>query len=610
MRRLLVLFSAIAIGAACGSSGGPSVLEPAAEHPDAGAEVAADAGGGRALCVDGKSVDGAYPKAAYDFSITSTIPDLALEGVAADGSKTTVALHDYFEPCASRSRLLVLRVTAAWCGPCRWDAAHTADITSSDVGDRVRLVEVLTRNEDNVPASADDAASWRTRSSLTVPIATDPKFQLGPVRLGRGPLPFYVLIDTRTMQIEQEIDAPEPDYLLWQLRVALADLDHQKPPAGVVERTTDGFDRRSWDLLQQMKIPDAPPPDPTNAKADDPGAVKLGSGLFYDTLLSPSGTVACATCHDPSKSFSDAKPQATGVSTGDRNSPSIVLASHARWQFWDGRADTLWAQALGPFENDKEFASSRLFVAHAIFDRYKISYEAVFGALPPLSDTARFPASGKPGDAAWSAMAAADREAVTRVYVNVGKSIAAFERTLRIGPSAFDTYLGGDKTALSEAERTGLHLFFSAGCIQCHWGPRLTDDAFHDVRFPTGRADGKADEGRKGGIAALLASEFRADGPFSDAPSAAHGLTGLVAGDWTLGAFKTPSLRGVTLTAPYGHGGSLATMTDVLKTYSTAGLKVDDTRAAGPSEPWLPMFASSHVDELVPFMQLLDGSPK
>src|SRR6185436_19313209 len=174
-----------------------------------------------------------------------------------------------------------------------------------------------------------------------------------------------------------------------------------------------------------------------------------------------------------------------GVAVGDRNAPSVLFAAHARWQFWDGRADTLWMQALGPFENEKEFGSSRLFVAHAVFERHAAAYEALFGPLPPLSDTARFPASGKPGDATFSGMAAADQALVTRVYVNVGKAIAAYERTLRARPNRLDAYLGGDLSALTVEEKAGLKTFFGAGCIQCHWGPRLTDDAFHVLRFPT-----------------------------------------------------------------------------------------------------------------------------
>lgn len=131
-------------------------------------------------------------------------------------------------------------------------------------------------------------------------------------------------------------------------------------------------------------------------------------------------------------------------------------------------------------------------------------------------------------------MSAADQKTVTEIFVNVAKSIAAFERTLRVKPNRFDAYVGGDLNALTKEEKTGLAAFFGTGCVQCHWGPRLTDDAFHPDRYPTGRQDGKADRGRIDGVAKLLASEFAQPHP------------NLKAHDRQLGSFKTTSLRGRT----------------------------------------------------------------
>jgi cytochrome c peroxidase len=280
----------------------------------------------------------------------------------------------------------------------------------------------------------------------------------------------------------------------------------------------------------------------------------------------------------------------------------VTFAAWSRWQFWDGRADTLWMQALGPFENAKEFASSRLFVAHAIHDRYASDYEAIFGAMPDLADTARFPPSGKPGDAAWDGMTDADRTEATRVFVNAGKAIAAYERTLRAKPNALDAYAGGDMNALTAPQKDGLAAFFSAGCAQCHYGPRLTDDAFHTVRFPTGRQDGAADRGRLDGIGALLVSDFKSTGTWSDAPRPPYSLATPPS---TLGAFKTPALRGVVHTAPYGHGGSLATLEDVVKNYSTSGLEDASPLAAGATEPWVPRFDDPTRNALPAFLQTL-----
>src|SRR5262249_37110236 len=142
----------------------------------------------------------------------------------------------------------------------------------------------------------------------------------------------------------------------------------------------------------------------------------------------------------------------------------------------------------------------RLLVVHRVYDQYKSTYEAIFGPLPALTDSARFPMAGKPGDPAWDGMTPADKKAATDVFMNVGKTIAAFERTLRVKPNKLDAYIGGDLNALSASEKKGLYTFFITGCAQCHWGPRLTDDAFHPDRYPTGRQDGQADRGRIDGI--------------------------------------------------------------------------------------------------------------
>src|SRR5262245_41226703 len=101
--------------------------------------------------------------------------------------------------------------------------------------------------------------------------------------------------------------------------------------------------------------------------------------------------------------------------------------------------------------------------------------------MPALVDGARFPASGRPGGPAWEALPPIDRDALTRVYVNIGKSIAAFERSQRPLPNALDAYAGGALDAFTEVQKDGLEAFFEAGCASCHYGPRLTDGAFHNL---------------------------------------------------------------------------------------------------------------------------------
>ena len=199
------------------------------------------------------------------------------------------------------------------------------------------------------------------------------------------------------------------------------------------------------------------PPDPSNKVADDERAVALGQQLFFDTRLSVNGKVACATCHLPEQEFQDGKPLGQGVGTTARRTMPIAGTAYSPWLFWDGRKDSLWAQALGPLESPVEHGGSRTQYAHLIDQAYRAEYEALFGSLPNLSDSTRFPAAAGPvadsvTRAAWEQMTPADREAVTRIYANIGKAIAAYERKITPGPSRFDQYvdalLKGDRKSV------------------------------------------------------------------------------------------------------------------------------------------------------------------
>lgn len=595
---------ALLVAAGCGSVD-PQASVDGGEPADAGTRADAGPPPERALCVDGQSVDGVYPRGPYAFAFDETLPDLAFAGRGEAGEARTVSLHDWFDPCAPRAKLLVLRFTAPWCGTCRWDATHTGELLDA-LGDApIELLDVLVADEDNHPATLDTIDTWRGLVDRPRPTVIDSIANLAALNVNRESLPFVVLVDARTMRLRYRAGNQDPETLRSAIRRELARLDGQPLPQAEPIALVDGrFTRREWDLIAGMRDPGAPPPDPTNHVADRPEAAALGAALFADPGLSPSGQVSCATCHATDRALADGRPQAIGVAAGPRNTPSILFAAHARWQFWDGRADTLWAQALAPFENPLEFDASRSFVAHRIATAHRDAYEATFGSLPDLSSV---PAHAKPGDPVWESLPAATRSAATEVFVNAGKAIAAFERTFRAGPNRLDAYAAGDFQALTELEKSGLKTFLISGCVQCHWGPRLTDDAFHALRFPTGRRDGLADPGRVDVVGALLLDEFRADGPWSDDPGAVRRTGSLAAVPWLVGAFKTPPLRGVPDTAPYGHGGTLATLDEVLEVYATAGLPPDDERATGVTEPWVPLFARRHIEELKAFLEVLEA---
>jgi len=321
------------------------------------------------------------------------------------------------------------------------------------------------------------------------------------------------------------------------------------------------------------------PADPTNRVADDPRAVRLGERLFFDTSLSSNGKVACGTCHQPDRNFQDGTALANGVGTTAKRTMAIAATSRAPFLFWDGRKDSQWAQALGPLESAVEHGGTRTQYARVIADRYRAEYQELFGVLPDLSSV---PASAGPNGnrsdvAAWSALGEQQREAITGVFVNIGKAIAAYERRIEFGLSRFDRYVeavnsrGRDDGILTSDEIAGLKLFIGkAKCTQCHNGPLLTNNEFHNTGVPA-RAALPIDDGRLTGAASVLKDEFNCRSRWSDARASCAELEYLVTNDHTLErAYKVPSLRNVAERAPFMDAGQFATLTDVLDHYNRA----------------------------------------
>ncbi|MBF5042605.1 cytochrome-c peroxidase [Aggregicoccus sp. 17bor-14] len=324
--------------------------------------------------------------------------------------------------------------------------------------------------------------------------------------------------------------------------------------------------------VRAMRLPEALPAARGNAHAEDPAAALLGFRVFFDARFSSDQQVRCATCHAPERHFQDGLPVAHGLEDVTRNTPTVLNAAWQRWQTWDGSADSLWSQPLTALENPKEMNLTRLELAHRIAEYYGPRYEPAFGALPPLGDTARFPARGSPGSSEWEAMAPADQDAVNRVAANVGKALEAYLRKLAAGPSALDRYLAGDAAALGEQERKGLRVFVQAGCSSCHSGPQLSDERYHNLGVPA-LAGAPLDEGRSAGLAHAGASPFNALGPYADGPVPGASGADYVAqpGAEALGAFRTPSLRNLEDSAPYGHNGRFATLEEVVDFHLQGG---------------------------------------
>lgn len=359
-----------------------------------------------------------------------------------------------------------------------------------------------------------------------------------------------------------------------------------------------------------------PPPDPSNKVADNAKAADLGRALFSDTGLSANGQVSCASCHQPGHAFTDALPTGHGVGTGNRRTMPIAPAVYSPWQFWDGRADSLWAQALGPVENPAEHGFSRTEVARVLAARYSDAYERLFGPLPDLADRNRFPLRAAPGGdpaakAAWEGMSDADQILINRVYANFGKAVAAYERTLKIRPSRFDAYLAGvfgapdPHARLSPDELAGLRLFIGKGqCANCHNGPLLSNHGFANTGVPA-HPDLPRDLGRAAGVRAAVADPFNCKGVYSDAPAGCEELEfAVIDNPGQVRAYKVPSLRGVGQRAPYMHAGQFSSLEQVVDHYSRAPRAPD-----GASEIKPLRLSADERRQIVAFLRTLDEQP-
>jgi cytochrome c peroxidase len=398
-----------------------------------------------------------------------------------------------------------------------------------------------------------------------------------------------------------------------------------------------GKEGEAGDNLSTLSPLGSVPPDTTNAKANDAAAAVLGQKLFFERDYSgplvvssdlgdaaEAGRVSCASCHS-SPMMSDKRGQkAPNVSLGTdfhpRNAPGLVNSSFYRWTNWGGRFSAQWELPLPVAESPIIMNSSRLRIAHVIFEQYRPEYEAVFGALEPAigTDLTRFPASGKPKatsgpDGPWEAMTDADRRTVNRIFVNFGKAIAAYTRLLVSRNAPFDKFVAGDRNAISASARRGAELFAGkAGCISCHSGPHFSDDEFHNIGVPQrGNHVPVTDDGRFKDVPPLLASPFNsASVTHSDDPKeGARRLEGLTnpMPVGAMGQFRTPGIRGVTETAPYMHAGQLPTLESVIDFYDAGG----GTPATGTKDPLmarLNLNAGEKMD-LLRFLETLTGDP-
>ncbi len=337
-------------------------------------------------------------------------------------------------------------------------------------------------------------------------------------------------------------------------------------------------------VLRSLWIESLPPlpDDPSNRYSGDPKAASFGKKLFFDNRLSGNLKVSCATCHPANMNFADNLPLAHGMGTMTRRTMPLIGTAYYTWLFWDGRKDSLWAQALGPIESPVEHGFTRTQAASIILKYYRPDYEAVFGPLPVLIKK-DLPPSAKPSMnepaalKAWISLPVEKRDAVTRIYANMGKAIAAFVRTIVPDKARFDDYVeavmkddpSGMMKALTNEEVRGLRLFIGkAGCTNCHIGPLFTNGEFHNIGVPQ-PSSLPPDNGRSDAIAMVLADEFNCMSVYSDAERADCAELRFIdtATYKYIGAFKTPTLRNVAVRPPYMHAGQIPTLRKVLEFY-------------------------------------------
>ncbi len=371
--------------------------------------------------------------------------------------------------------------------------------------------------------------------------------------------------------------------------------------------------------IESMWIERLPPlpPSPGNRVADDPRAVDLGHRLFFDRRLSANGAVACVTCHQPARNFKDGLVRSQGIGQSARKSMSVVGSAYSPWLFWDGRRDSLWAQALEPLEDPVEHGGSRVDIARLIVSDadYRRAYQDLFGDLPEAADSVLFPtakaAEPTVQHVAWPETDMTAQQAVTQIFANVGRALEAYQRQLLPGPAPFDAFaealLANDQTRanthLTADQRQGLKLFLGrANCIHCHNGPLLTNDEFHNTGLE-GPGGLPKDRGRAEGVQMLLADPFNCLGPYSGGRREDCAETRFVKteGPELVGAFRTVSLRNIADTGPYMHSGQFATLTEVIDHYNLA----QPTLISDDLQPL--RLTAGQIQQLVVFLEALSA---
>lgn len=408
----------------------------------------------------------------------------------------------------------------------------------------------------------------------------------------------------------------------------------------------DGFSSQEWTAIQDMQpLGKAMIPNPYNHMDTDVRLVALGQKLFFDTGFADpitvdghpngkkgeAGKLSCAQCHDPKAYYVDSRIDpvtnsryATSFSLrapGARATPGMLNEGYYDWIGWTGRHDSLIMHGAGV----AIFVSSQLTLLHYIYDHYKDEYNAIYSDTPlpealnaDAPDKARFPAGPlRPKavtdpptpDGKFEMMTQEDQDYVYRFMYTMARVWDTYPRALVTHGSAFEKYVkDGDVAALSPEAKRGLKVFIGkAACNDCHTGPTLTDNIFHNIGVPQPQG-GMADKGRMTDLAGTLTNRYNGASIYSDDREA--GMKKLASlppiTEAMNGVFRTPTLLNIAETYPYFHTGQTRTLEEVVDHYNKGGA---DTGFAGAKDAKLrPLdLTDGEKSDLVAFLKTLTG---
>lgn len=337
--------------------------------------------------------------------------------------------------------------------------------------------------------------------------------------------------------------------------------------------------------------------------------VDLGQSLFLSPAISPARR-ACATCHQPAHGYGASVATALEFKNLPRSIPSLLNLSHQRWFFWDGRADQIWQQAVGPLESDVEMNSHRLYLVAAVISDPQLRTAAVVGgalgerelvalraAISDLPNAACV--STESCERTWQTLSPDPRGVVEVIARKLLLSLAEFQLSLKSRWTAYDDYLASGK-GLSEQQQRGMKLFFGeARCSLCHSGPAMTDAGFHNLLLPSPPGQAREDPGRFRGIQHLRALATSGDLGYVPNEIAMH----LDLNNSVWGQFKTPSIRNLEGRSEFMHNGVYKNLREVLRYYNTLA----DAQVVHhhPNALLTPLnFKEDQLDDLEAFLNL------